>query len=71
MLHRLYLSQDGREESLGQLLISNDEVERLRVKVMIALFSSHGETTELKVEREGRIALHLWKFLCRSEGCNE
>lgn len=56
MLHQLYITitvnQGGREESLAPLLISNDEVEQLLVKVMKTFLANHGEMTALDVMSE-------------------
>ena len=56
MLHQLYITitvnQGGREEALAPLLISNDEVEQLLVKVMKTFLANHGEMTALDVMSE-------------------
>lgn len=56
MLHRLYITitvnQEGREESLERLLISNDEVESLLAVVMKTYLTNHEEAMALEVMSE-------------------
>lgn len=68
MLHRLYITitvnHDGKEESLGRLLISNDEVECLLVEVMKTYLAYHGETTALDLMSEKGVLPYIFGNCC-------
>ena len=68
MLHGLYITtyvnQDGKEESLGRLLITNEEVERLLVEVIKTYLSNHPEAKALDIMSEKGVLANIFRNCC-------
>jgi len=64
ILHRLYITttvnEDGKEEKLGRLLISNEEVETLLIKVMKQHLANHPGVTALDVMSEKGVTSYIF-----------